>query len=234
MITQTAPVETYDVILARVRAKNTDHSAYLSWRNVKKTFYTGNGAIAEHFAEETKIHAKEILEDKLIEFENKEKEAEKHMVESRRRLDGYMGEVASGYTYFDFSETDRAEIEAWSHWLSDVPLGQWTIWHLEVARFLEKIPLRTEVLSKVGTKLNLTQSRSKWEYLTISAGVKGAGAGVLSVVMNQSLVEASFNKLQALGDDGWEVVSASPIVYGALSAVSTSTIVIILKRQKNS
>lgn len=222
----------YDAILERIRTKNTDHSAYLAWRTVKKLYYPTAHEIAEHFAEETKVHAKQIFDEKQIEHKNSAKEDDARLLGEKQNVEEFKKRVATGHNYFDFGETGRAKLEDLDRWLNDVPLSKWTLWHLETAQFLENIPHRTEVLSRTRAKVNEAHLLKKWEYLAITVQVKGASSGIWSSFMNRGLEDSAFSRLETLGNDGWEVVAASPLIHGAMAMVSTSALLVVLKRQK--
>lgn len=60
-----------------------------------------------------------------------------------------------------------------------------------------------------------------WEYKVVSKKVEGW--------VNRSLPEDVVQELNDLGAEGWELVSATPVVAG--SSYQTSTVVLFLKRR---
>jgi hypothetical protein len=222
-----------NVIWERIRNKNAkDKLRYLEWRKVKKNFYMGEDAIETHFQAETLVHAKETHKEEMAAEALQIAEDAKRIKDRENFVNELQKLVDAGRTYFDLGEDTRKGVEELHTWLSAQTIHSWQQWHLKTAELLERIPDRQAVLSRIRKTSINDESHPRWEYQTITAKTTGASAGIASAFMNQGLEPEAATKLAELGNEGWEIVSTAPLIYGALASVATSALIVILKRQK--
>jgi hypothetical protein len=170
------------------------------------------------------LKQEQIKQQKQLQVQSQAQEA--HLC----RLTNFLpkiGNYAESLEYIDLAAEDRQILDALVKWIEGKPLDNWSQEEKRVIKFFRAVS-RSGVPTTQITRTK--EGCTRWEYTSLTLRVKGAKAGVLSVLMNKSINDDDLLALQKLGAEGWELVSVIQVSYGVYGAEATDAAIAFLKR----